>query len=138
MTNSTSSIATDVYARGNVTMTQGKFLGSSFQVWGSLTLDSSVMYDTSIGASERTVSDSGSVCSADYKSFKSDFPKPCSRTVHRVTDFRVKDGCRFNTSASLTPANCAQTSTNGGSSGKIWLTCPNPGNLVPPPSCPIT
>lgn len=130
MSNSTSSIATDVYARGNVTMTQGKFLGSSFQVRGTLTLDSSAMYDTSIGASERVN------CSSDYKSFKSDFPAPCSRpTPHRVTDFRVRDGCRFNTGDTPTASNCALTSVNGGTSGKIWLTCPNP-SACPPASTP--
>jgi hypothetical protein len=119
MSNAEASIATDVYVRGNVYLTQGKFLGSSFQVWGSLTLDTSAMDQTSIGASDRVS------CSADYRSFKSNFPIPCSRpSAHRVSTFKVKDGCRFNTSDTPTALRCSQTSQMGGPSGKIWLTCP--------------
>jgi hypothetical protein len=129
MSNAEASIATDVYARGDLTITQGKFLGQSLQVWGSLTLTpgcstgSEVCYDASIGASDR-VNCGGS----DYRSFKSNFPAPCPRSTHRVTTFKVKDGCRFSGDSSplnsFSPANCRQTSRMGGPSGKIWLTCP--------------
>jgi hypothetical protein len=127
MSNAEASIATDVYVNGDVTMQQGKILGSSFQVWGSLTLDTSAWDETSIGASDRAS------CS-DYRSFKSNFPLPCSRTTHRVATFKTRDGCRFNTSAAPAHTSCSTTSRMGGPSGKIWLTCPSCADPAPYPS----
>ena len=127
MSNSTASIKTNVYARGDLTLTQGKYLGESFQVWGKLTLDSSVMYDTSIGASDRIN------CSSDYKSFKADFPAPCTRPTHQVSDFRVKDGCNFRRAG----PDCRKVQfdvVERGPNGKIWLDCttpPSPSDATP-------
>ena len=112
MSDDDASIAIPVYVRGGIKITQGKYLGSSFVVYGKLTLEGSPDV-TSIGASARP-----------GMSWKSTFPAPLVRTEHRVPDFLVKDGCATSTSGPWTAATCNSTSLTGGATGKIWLPCP--------------
>jgi hypothetical protein len=121
MSDDDAAIKTPVYVKGDVKITQGKYLGNSFQVdQGSLTLEGDEDV-TSIGASARPTPH----CGPNFPppggcanvNWKSTFPAYSQPAPHLVADFRVEGSCTV-----VGGGTCSQTSSTGGPSGKIWLT----------------
>lgn len=121
MSDDGAAIVTPVYVKGDVKITAGKYLGNSFQVdEGHLTLEGDEDV-TSIGASARPSPHCGPFFPANPAceniNWKIDFPPWSQPAPHRVSDFRVENGCTI-----AGGGGCGVTSATGGPSGKIWLT----------------